>query len=153
MEPITIMFVHPLGMTEQGSRTVSAVGVLRTEADGLVLEFRREEDDGISETREGEIQTVHIPWVEIQSVEYERGWIVGGKLWVRTRSLRALAGVPFAEGNAFSITLTRAERPDARALAANVELAVAEQRLRDLGPLAPARSIEAPGLSRALPPG
>ena len=69
MEPITITFVHPLGSTtEDGSRTVSAVGVLRTETGGLVREFRRDEDDGISETREGEIQTVHLPWEEIQSV-------------------------------------------------------------------------------------
>ena len=77
---------------------------------------------------------------------------MGGKLWVRTRSLRALAGVPFAEANAFSITLTRAERPDARELAATVELAVAEQHC-DLGAPDAPRALDAPDPIRALPPG
>lgn len=60
---------------------------------------------------------------------------------MRTRSLRALADVPFAAANEFYIVLTRAERRDARELAASVELAVAEHRLTALEALDPPLSL------------
>lgn len=62
---------------------------------------------------------------------------------LRTRTLRALDGVPNARGTELVIPIARGERMKARELAASVELALAEARLA---------TLESPSARPTLPP-
>lgn len=143
MELLTVPF-NNASWTDTYEALVNVRGVLRIEPDGLVVEYRRTERDFASSAREGEIQSVHVPWAEVQSITFRRKFFVGGVLVLRTRSLRALEGVPSAKGNELSLTIARADRMTASQLAANVELALAEQHLAALDTSA-SRSVLPPG--------
>ena len=62
---------------------------------------------------------------------------------LRTRSLRALDGIPNAQGTELLIPVARRDRMNARELAVNVELALAEARLA---------ALESPSVPPSLPP-
>jgi hypothetical protein len=134
MERLSLPFVNRF-WTDAYDAMVTVHGVLRTEPEGLVLEVRSNENAfGARPTREGEIRTSVIPWTEVQAIEYRRRFLLGGTVLVRTRSLRALDGVPGARGSELSLAVSRADRLAARELAVNVELALAEHRLLALDP-------------------
>lgn len=121
-------------------------GVLCTEGDGLVLEYNAVENYFEARpTVDSGIRTLRIPWREVQSLVYRRRfWGLGpATLVLRTRSLRALEGVPAADGNQLTVTIPRADRLIARELAASVELALAEHRLLTLDPPAEPRALDA----------
>ena len=122
---------------------ITVRGVLATARDCLVLEYASTENYwGVKPTVESGIRTIFIPLSEVQSITYRKrllGW--GGSLVLRTRTLRALDGVPAARGNEVSFSIPRPDRLDARDLAATVEMALADRRLA---------ALEAPS---ALPPG
>lgn len=141
MESLSVPFTNRF-WTDTYDATVTVRGVLRTEPDGLVLEFRRSEYDFASARKEDEIQSVHLPWAEIQSLTYRRRFLMGGVLRLRTRGLRALQGVPRADGSEMSLAVTRRDALAAREIAAEVELHLAEQRIA---------ALESPSHS-ALPP-
>ena len=123
---------------------ITVQGLLRSEPRGLVLEFRRSEHSyGVKPSREDPIRTISIPWEEIQSLEYRRRFWGSGSLVLRTRSLRALDGIPIAAGNELAIPIVRADRLVAREIAASVELALAEQRIA---------ALDAPSAPPSLPP-
>lgn len=143
MELLSVPFTHR-SWTEAYDAVITVRGVLRTEEDGLALEFRRSEHSyGVKPSREDEIRTLVIPWSEIQSLTYRPRFLFVGSLLLRTRSLRALDGIPFAQGTELPIPISRAERMNARELAVTVELALAEARLA---------ALESPSVPRSLPP-
>ena len=140
MEPLSVPFTST-AWTPAYDGLITVRGVLATEPDALVLEYTVTENYwGVRPTVERPIRTVTIPWAEIQSITYRKrflGW--NGTLVLRTRSLRALDGVPNARGSEISFTIPRADRLEARDLAATVEMALADRRLAALdaaGPLA-----------------
>lgn len=145
MEALSVRFTNR-GWTPSYEGSITVHGVLRTEADGLVLEFSATENYwGIKPTVESGIRTNSIPWTDLQSITYQPrlfGW--GGSLLLRTRSLRALDGLPTARGSEVRLSIGRAERMDARDLAATVEMALADRRIA---------ALEAPYSPPALPPG
>jgi hypothetical protein len=142
METLAVPFTNRF-WTDTYDATVTVRGVLRTEPDGLVLEFRRSEFDYASARKEDAIQSVHLPWTEIQSLAYRKRFLLGGVLHLRTRTLRALEGVPRADGSEMSLAVARRDRMAARELAAEVELHLAEQRIA---------ALESPAPRSALPP-
>lgn len=143
IEPTSVPFTHR-SWTEAYDSVITVRGVARTEEDGLVLEFRRSEHSyGVKPSKEDEIRTVEIPWTEIQSITYRPRYLVLGALVLRTRTLRALDGVPHAQGTELLIPVARRERLAARELAVNVELALAEARLA---------ALESPYAPPSLPP-
>ena len=98
MELLSIPFTHR-SWTEAYDAVITVRGVLRTEEDGLALEFRRSEHSyGVKPSKEDEIRTLVIPWSEIQSLTYRPRFLLLGAMTLRTRSLRALDGIPFAQG-------------------------------------------------------
>lgn len=144
MELLAVPFTQ-LSWTDAYEGTVAVHGVLRTERDGLVLEFRSTENYyGAKPKREGEIRTVAIPWREVQSVEYRRKFFFRGMLVLRTRSLRALEGVPGAVGSELTLPIARDDQPAARELAAEVGLDLMTRHWDEL---------EEPATPPALPPG
>jgi len=129
MELLSVPFTSQ-SWTASYEAVVTVQGLLRNEPRGLVLEFRRSEHSyGIKPSREDPIRTLSIPWEEIQSLAYRRRFLASGSLVLRTRSLRALDGIPMAQGNELVIPIARADRLVAREIAASVELALAEQRI------------------------
>jgi hypothetical protein len=143
METLTVPFTNRF-WTDTYEAMVTVRGVLRTEPDGLVVEFKRSELDFASARKEDDIHAVHVPWSEVQSLMFRRKLLGGGVLVLRTRSLRALEGVPAVQGNELTLSIARADGLTARELAANVELALAEQRLD---------ALDAQFVPPALPPG
>jgi hypothetical protein len=109
-------------------------GVLRSEHEALVVEFRATKVDYNNPLHrsEGDVQTAAIPWTEIQSLAYRRRLFGGGRIELRTRGLRSLEALPNAEGNEVTLKVRRADGALARELVSVVELARAEARLRDL---------------------
>lgn len=133
MEALSVPFTNTI-WTPAYDGLITVRGVLATEADGLVLEYASTENYwGVKPTVESGIRTVAIPGTEIQSLVYRPrllGW--GGSLVLRTRTLRALDGVPTARGSEISFAIPRADRLEARDLAATVEMTLADRRLAAL---------------------
>jgi hypothetical protein len=144
MEPLSVPFARST-WTPAYDGQITVRGVLATEGDALVLEYTSTENYwGIKPTVESGIRTVTIPLSEVQSITYrKRFWEWGGSLVLRTRTLRALGGVPNANGPDLVLTVARADRLTARDLAATVEMALADRRLAGL---------DAPSTPPALPP-
>jgi hypothetical protein len=113
---------------------ITVRGVLATEDAGLVLEYASTENYwGVKPTVESGIRAITLPWTEVQSITYRArllGW--GGLLVLRTRTLRALDGVPNARGSELTLSIPRADRLLARDLAATVEMVLADRRLAAL---------------------
>jgi hypothetical protein len=144
MELLSVPFTHRY-WTEAYDAVITVRGVLRTEEDGLAIEFRRSEHSyGVKPAKEDEIRTLVIPWPEIQSLTYRPRFLMVGALVLRTRSLRALDGLPHAQGTELLIPVARRDRLNARELAVTVELALAEARLV---------ALESPSAPPSLPPG
>lgn len=141
MELLTVPFTNRF-WTDMYDAVVTVRGVLRTEEDGLVVEFKRSQWDYASARKEDDIHTVHVPWSEVQSLTFRRR-LLGGSLVLRTRSLRPLESFPAVKGNELTVSVSRADRMTARELAANVELALADARIA---------ALEAPSAPRSLPP-
>ena len=145
MEQLSVPFTNS-SWTPAADGLITVRGVLATEPDALVLEYTVTENYwGVKPTVERPIRTLPIPWSEIQSITYRKrllGW--GGTLVLRTRSLRALDGVPNTRGNEVSFAIARADRLEARDLAATVEMALADRRLA---------ALEASSSPPVLPPG
>lgn len=131
MEPHAVPFTMRF-FTETWESFVTVHGVLRTEEDGVLLEFRRTETDFGTIVKHGEIRIVSVPWEEIVALDYRRRFPFRQALVLRTRSLRALDGVPDAQGTEVTLSIRRADRLAARAVAASVNLALAERRLLTL---------------------
>lgn len=133
MELLSVPFTNSR-WTPAADGLITVRGVLATEADGLVLEHASTENYwGVKPTVNTPIRTLAIPWAEIQSITYHKrllGW--GGQLVLRTRTLRALDGVPNARGSEITLAIARADRLGARDLAATVEMALADRRLAAL---------------------
>lgn len=145
MELLSVPFTNS-SWTAAYDGQVTIRGVLATEAAGLVLEYASTENYwGIKPTVNTPIRTNSIPWQEIQSIAYRKrllGW--GGLLVLRTRTLRALDGLPNALGSEVSLAIARGDRLAARDLAATVEMVLADRRLA---------ALDAGMAPPALPPG
>jgi hypothetical protein len=143
MELLAVPFTRRF-FTETWERLVTVRGVLRTDETGVQLEFRRSETDFGTVAQHDEIRVVSIPWDEIVSLELRPRVPFRRALRLRTRSLRALDGVPGARGTEVWLSVPRGDRLAARELASSVGLALAEQRLA---------ALEAPSAPPSLPPG
>ncbi|WP_420128060.1 hypothetical protein [Longimicrobium sp.] len=142
MELLTIPYTNTSRNVNEAGY-VQVRGVLRTEGEGVVLEFTRARHlYGQSELLD-DIRTAVIPWFDIQSLEFRRRFPLRGVLILRTRSLRTLRDVPHTRGNEAVLYVARGDRLAARELAASVELALADHRLA---------ALQAPYSPPALPP-
>ncbi len=122
--------------TEEG-RYLSwrADGLLRLDADALVLEYRETcTDYGTTErTDPGAVRRIEVPLGAVESLEVRRRFLRGPLLVLRLRSLAPLDGVRYADGARLSLPVARAEAARARELRGAVAERLAEAALRRLG--------------------
>lgn len=138
--PFVYTYHHPAGST-----TIEVRGVLRVEPQGLAIEFRERpvltKKTGVVDES---IRSFVIPWSDVQSAEVrESFWLLRPRIVLRTRSLRALAGLPQVDGTEARLIVARSDRGLARELATQAEAAAADHRLR---------ALDAPPLSPPAPP-
>lgn len=144
MDPVAVSFSFDY-MRRPEFSGMRVDGVLRTEPGGLVLEFQeRRQMARRNPPPDESIRTLVIPWADVQSVSVRKLWLRRPQLMVRTRSLRALEGLPEARGGEAVLPVARVDHGLAHELAAYVDTALAEHRLRVL---------DAPGSPGTLPPG
>ena len=143
MELLSVPFTKRF-FTETWERFVTVRGVLRMDGSGVQLEFRRSETDFGTVVQHDEIQVVSLPWDEVVSLEFRRRFPLRRLLRLRTRSLRALDGVPGAQGTEVWLSVGRGDGMAARELASSVGLTLAEARIA---------ALESPSAPPSLPPG
>ena len=144
MDPVAVSFSFD-SMRRPEFSGMRVDGVLRTEPDGLVLEFQeRRQTTRRNAPADESIHTLVIPWADVQSVGVRKPWLRRPQVTVRTRSLRALEGLPGARGGEAVLPVARVDHGLASELSAYVDAALAEYRLR---------ALDAPDPSRTLPPG
>lgn len=117
----------------EGMWSAKVTGLLRAEAEGLVLEWKTEEFDFQTFTRqEDPIQSVLIPWSEAQSIHFQRRLFRRGHLVLHCTSLHTLEDFPAAKGSQVVLRIARSDSALAQDLADSVELARAEDQVRRL---------------------
>lgn len=146
MEPVAVPFFYHY-QRRPDYKAIIVQGVVRTETHGLVIEFRERPQLSIGhKVVDQSIRTISIPWDGLQGVALREPWprwLMGPRMVLRTRSLHALEPLPDRDGSQAELPIARADRGLASELAAYVDVAVAEHRLRALDP---------PDSPRALPP-
>ena len=107
----------------------TARGILRLEPEHLVLEFDvRDELIGMFNSS---VSQARVPLAEVESLE------VSARLWrttlaIRTASMASIADVPGRSQEGVRLSIARKYREDARMLASEVELRIAELRLGEI---------------------
>jgi len=131
VERITVPF--SLERYAEGFRSqVTTRGVVRLEADALVIEFRETTTSLTTLAEEaGSVHEVRVPLDELESVEPVGGWW-SARLRIRTRTLAALQEVPGASGNECELRVRRRDRPAAREFAVATSLTLSGRELRRL---------------------
>lgn len=151
MDPVALPFSYTY-TRQPNYASLRVQGVLRMEAGGLVIELREQPQMSSSRKKvDTSIRTLSIPWSDLQSIEVRTPWLLRPRIVLRTRSLRALEGVPKARGSEATLPVARADRGLASELAAYVDAALAEDRLRALDAPEPPRTLGASEQPRALP--
>ena len=115
-----------------------AKGVLRNEADDLVLEFQLK--DGVLGLLKSDVKTVRLPIGSIEEVSLHRMWsdplhLLGRGSWhlrIRAMHLHSVADIPGQDEDGFRLTVSRQYRMAAQVLISEVELEVLETRLREI---------------------
>jgi hypothetical protein len=121
-------------LTTLVSTVTQADGLVGTDEDGLVLQYRvkvTQSGGGIPrpEPTESEVRKARIPLGAMRRVELRRGWF-RTKLILSAADLHAFE--PFRawlDGSELALTIPRAERPGAADLASSIELALSTRLL------------------------
>lgn len=106
-------------------------GVVRAVAAGLEVESagerRRYDDDGeLKETKAIPLGTICIPWAELKCCELQQPWLRAPRLLIETHSVRVWGGFPLARGTVAEIPLARRAAEEARDLASEAMLRMAD---------------------------
>ena len=126
--PVSLPVTLPLHAGYYVSGVLSAKGLLRLEADRLVLEYR---------TQDRSLQTsatfqIVFPVAGLSTIEWKPGFFKN-RMVLEVASLSLLENVPGADGSRLELQVERAHRHTAAHMASQVHLALSESRLRALG--------------------
>lgn len=115
-------------------------GLMRLEENTLVLEFQNMEN--VLGMFRGRIRKVLVPYHELDTVALRKAFLGGRALTLRCFHLRSLNKVPCAVQGVVELRVRRVDSELADGFVAQLELALAQDRLRQLEDPPPA--IEAP---------
>ncbi|MGK7311010.1 MAG: hypothetical protein ACN0LA_02130 [Candidatus Longimicrobiales bacterium M2_2A_002] len=126
-------------MSDTAYRETRYEGLIRLEADALVLEYRESVTDvggmtglGYAESQSG-VTEVRIPLDAVRSVERRRRWLLLPVLDIELARLGPAEHVPWAKGTRIRLRIPFGERYRAAELATDIRLLQADTRLRELG--------------------
>jgi hypothetical protein len=114
--------------TYQGLAIVN--GVLQTSETDLIVEY--ETKDAVVGMVKSGIRQVRIPGSELSTVVLKAGWF-RTRLFIRTKGMAALAGVPGNEAGQVVLTIARKDRKAAQALVSALLLYLSQLQLASLG--------------------
>ncbi len=115
-------------------------GLAKPAADGTGIEIQWQAKGRLAKILRSKIRTRTIPLADIEGVTFKRG-MVGGKLLICTRDLRAAEGIPGADSNTVTLSIQRRDRKDAESFAGELSLLLSE---RDLEKAATAAGLPLP---------
>jgi hypothetical protein len=134
MDRVSIPFSRTVfDPTGGGLSQQSFEGLVRVEADQLVVEFREKVTDwsGMTKASQGEIRVVRIPLDDVEAVEVA-GWLFWTRLVLRAHSLTALAGIDWANGAEVVFNVPFRARHRARELGATTMLNLLDRTIQSL---------------------
>ena len=102
-------------------------GLLRLEAETLILEFETK-DDVVQMLKSG-VKRVAVPLAEVDACRWKPGWF-GGKIELSVRSMSVLTGIAGASQGRVALGVARKDRDKALGLVSNVELSLAHRVVR-----------------------
>lgn len=120
-------------------RSVTYEGLLRLEADALILEYRESVTEvggdrgmGYSQSQSG-VTEVRIPVAAVRAVERRNRWLILPVLDIELGRLGPAEDIPWARGTRIRLNVPWGDRHRARDLATDTRLLQADERLRELG--------------------
>lgn len=126
-------------MSDATYREIRYEGLIRLEADALVLEYRESVTEfgggtasGYGQSQSG-ISEVRIPLEALRSVERRNRWLVLPVVDIELARLGPAGDIPWAKGTRIRLRIPFGERHRAGELATDVRLLQADTRLRELG--------------------
>jgi hypothetical protein len=117
----------PVTMESSWAGLASNSGLLRLEADTLILEFETK-DDVLQMLKSG-VKRVAVSLAEVDACRWKPGWF-GGKIELSVRSMSVLTGIAGASQGRVALGVARKDRDKALGLVSNVELSLAHRVVR-----------------------
>ena len=103
-----------------------AVGRLRLEHEGIVLEYRVA--DAVLGILKSRVHDIHIPFDEIENIQFKNGWF-RKRIFIQTYSLHSQASLPGSEGGIIRLKVTRQDKESALETISRINLHISESRL------------------------
>jgi hypothetical protein len=116
----------PIVLDDSWGGLATNKGVLRLEADGLIVEF--ETRDAVFERVASDPQRVAIPFAQVVGLEWRPGWF-SNSLELNVATLDALRNLPGSSQGRVRFNVARRDRVAAQHLAVEVQLALARQTI------------------------
>jgi hypothetical protein len=124
----------PFSIKEVYGGLAECRGMIRLEGKQLVIEL--ETRDGFLGVFRSGVKTIAIPYSELESVTFRKGFFRGGKLCICARRMSTLAIIPGQREAEVELRIKRRHRSKAMVLASTANLKAAElslERMRQKG--------------------
>ena len=106
-----------------------AKGLLKVSGDGIELEYR--EQDSFVGVIKSDLRTIHIPYEDLEAIEFEKGWF-SAKILLKTSSMALLEKLPGNEQGICTLKVKRRHREEAKNTSSKARIALSEQKLDQL---------------------
>ena len=106
-----------------------AKGLLKVSGDGIELEYR--EQDSFVGVIKSDLRTIHIPYEDLEAIEFEKGWF-SAKILLKTSSMALLEKLPGNEQGTCTLKVKRKHRDEAQNTISKARIALSEQKLDQL---------------------
>lgn len=104
-----------------------AKGLIKMWKQGLELEF--EVQDGLIGILRSGVQTVRIPYGDLNAIEYEKGWF-RDKVILEGVSMRVFEGIPGTDVATCTLKIKRKNREEAQSLISTARMNLSEYKLQ-----------------------
>ena len=115
--------------TEAYEGFATTEGLLRLEADTIILEFKTK--DAFVGLIQSELKRIEIPISALSSIEY-KSKLLSNKLFLRSNSMQTLDEIPGSKQGVAVLNIRRQDREYASTLASTISLRLSENRLKRL---------------------
>lgn len=119
----------PFKIDEISGGFQEAKGLLNVEEEGVSLEF--EVSDALVGIFKSGVKTVFIPFGDLNSITYKKGWI-GARIILEGTSMKVFDEVPGTDVATCTLKIKRKHRDEAQAVSSRARVRLSEYRLRQL---------------------